>query len=164
MRRCPASLLCAAEPSVCEAYVFGSYANEEVGPTSDLDVLVVRETALGIIDRVVDLKMAARSEISIDFVVVTPHELDNNFPTSSFGRTVLASAKRFRQRDRIAAARLWLSNSNTDLDVAEDLALRFASRSCFHAQQASEMALKAALFALADDHPQTHVGEQLVGG
>ena len=33
---------CRAEASVREAFVFGSYATEKIGPTSDLDVLVVR--------------------------------------------------------------------------------------------------------------------------
>ncbi|GAC1529139.1 MAG: hypothetical protein NVS2B8_16660 [Vulcanimicrobiaceae bacterium] len=66
------------------------------------------------------------------------------------------------QRDRIEAARLWLSNAATDVDVADSLRQRFAARSCFHAQQASEMALEAALIALADDHPRTHVAEHLI--
>jgi len=85
---------CSAEPSVCEAYVFGSYATEKIGPTSDLDVLVIRDTDLGIIDRAVDLKMAARSRVNVDLVVVTPYEFAHTFPASSFGRTVLAMAKR----------------------------------------------------------------------
>ncbi len=85
---------CSAEPSVCQAYVFGSYVTEKIGPTSDLDVLVVRDTDLGIIDRAVDLKRAARSRVNVDLVVVTPYEFANTFPVSSFGRTVLAMAKR----------------------------------------------------------------------
>ncbi len=85
---------CRAEPSVREAYVFGSYATEKVGPTSDLDVLVVRDTDLGIIDRAVDLKMAARSRVNIDLVVVTPYEYECTFPTSSFGRMGIAMARR----------------------------------------------------------------------
>jgi predicted nucleotidyltransferase len=85
---------CRAEASVREAFVFGSYATLQIGPTSDLDVLVVRDTDLGIIDRVIDLKIAALSRVNIDMVVVTPYELANTFSTSSFGRTVLAMAKR----------------------------------------------------------------------
>ena len=76
---------CHAEPSVCEAYVFGSYALGKIGPTS---------TDLSIIDRAGDLKMAARSRVNVDLVVVTPYELAHTFPASSFGRTVLAMAKR----------------------------------------------------------------------
>lgn len=64
--------VCAAEPEVIEAYVFGSFSVGGVGPTSDLDVLVVRETDLGIVDRAADLKLAARARVWLDLVVVTP--------------------------------------------------------------------------------------------
>ncbi|GAC1309612.1 MAG: hypothetical protein NVS2B3_00400 [Vulcanimicrobiaceae bacterium] len=86
--------VCRAEPSVREAFVFGSYASGTVGPTSDLDVLVVRETALGIVDRVVDLTLAVGTVAPLDLIVVTPGERDTTFAASSFGRTILASAKR----------------------------------------------------------------------
>ncbi len=66
------------------------------------------------------------------------------------------------QRDRLAAARLWLGNAETDLALAREIAERYAARACFHAQQSAEMALKAVLIALADDHPRTHVGDGLV--
>ena len=93
---------CRAEASVREAFVFGSYATSKVGPTSDLDVLVVRDTELGIIDRVIDLRLASLSRVTIDMVVVTPYELANTFSTSSFGR-VTASLRRgfgFKRRSR----------------------------------------------------------------
>ena len=85
---------CRAEPEVREAYVFGSYATGTVGPTSDLDVLVVRETQLGVVERVADLKLAARGPVAIDVIVVTPGEMSSTFRASSFGRTVLETAKR----------------------------------------------------------------------
>ncbi len=66
------------------------------------------------------------------------------------------------QRDRIATARVWLDNAAMDLALAEKIAADFAPRACFHAQQCAEMALKAALIALADDHPRTHVGGRLL--
>ncbi|GAC1309607.1 MAG: HEPN domain-containing protein [Vulcanimicrobiaceae bacterium] len=66
------------------------------------------------------------------------------------------------QRDRIATARVWLANAANDLELAGEIAERFAARACFHAQQCSELALKGALIALADDHPRTHVGAGLL--
>ncbi len=66
------------------------------------------------------------------------------------------------QRDRIVVARLWLSNAETDLALAGEIAAKYASRACFHAQQSAEMALKAALIAVTDDHPRTHIGDGLV--
>ena len=86
--------VCRAEPSVREAFVFGSYASGAVGPTSDLDVLVVRDTDLGIVDRVADLALAARGPVPLDLIVVTPEERATTFAASSFGRTILASARR----------------------------------------------------------------------
>ncbi len=66
------------------------------------------------------------------------------------------------QRDRIATARIWLSNAEENLNLASDVASRYPSLACSHAQQTSELALKAALIAIADDHPRTHVGGALV--
>lgn len=66
------------------------------------------------------------------------------------------------QRDRIATARIWLSNAEANFDLATDIVSRYPSLSCFHAQQTSELALKAALIAVADDHPRTHIGGALV--
>ena len=67
------------------------------------------------------------------------------------------------QRDRFLAADIWLANADVDLQVAAELAERFPSRACFHAQQAAELVLKAALIALADDHPRAHTGGVLIG-
>jgi len=39
---------------------------------------------------------------------------------------------------------------------------RYPSRACFHAQQAAELALKALLIALTDDHPRSHIGDVLI--
>jgi predicted nucleotidyltransferase len=86
--------VCGTEPEVREAFVFGSFATGRVGPTSDLDVLIVRDTELGIVDRVADLKLAAQDKVGLDIIVVTPQEYRSTFAASSFGRTVLAQAKR----------------------------------------------------------------------
>ncbi len=85
--------VCAAHRDVRAAYVFGSYAREAVGPRSDLDVLVVRETPLGIVERVADLAWELRGPGHVELVVVTPQEYATTFARSGFGRTVLAEAK-----------------------------------------------------------------------
>ena len=66
------------------------------------------------------------------------------------------------QRDRFVAAGVWLANADVDLQVATELTDRFPSRACFHAQQAAELVLKAALIALTDDHPRAHTGGILI--
>jgi predicted nucleotidyltransferase len=85
--------VCRSHPEVHAAYTFGSYARGGIGPHSDLDVLIVRDTDLGIVDRVADLAFELRGPIRIDLVVVTPEEWRTTFPGSSFGRTVLSEAK-----------------------------------------------------------------------
>jgi HEPN domain-containing protein len=67
------------------------------------------------------------------------------------------------QRDRFLAADVRLANADVDLQVAAELVERFPSRACFHAQQAAELVLKAALIALTDDHPRAHTGGVLIG-
>lgn len=66
------------------------------------------------------------------------------------------------QPDRFLTAGTWLDNAETDLALAKEIAQRYPSRACFHAQQAAEMSLKAALIAVADDHPRTHIGDLLI--
>jgi len=46
-------------------------------------------------------------------------------------------------------AHTWLDNAPADLQLVAEIAERFPSRTCFHAQQAVELALKAALIAVA---------------
>ena len=66
------------------------------------------------------------------------------------------------QPDRFEAAAIWLGNAEDDLALAVEIAARYPARACFHAQQASEMALNATLIAVAGDHARTHVGDDLV--
>jgi len=66
------------------------------------------------------------------------------------------------QRDRFVAASTWLGNAQVDLEVATEISGRYPSRACFHAQQAAELALKALLIALTDDHPRSHIGDVLI--
>ena len=76
-------------------YVFGSFGRGEVGPTSDLDVLVVRDTALKGARRAIDIAEATlKVYVPLDIVVVTPEEFRDSLPFSSFGRTILRDARR----------------------------------------------------------------------
>lgn len=73
-------------------YAFGSFAAARTGPRSDLDLLVVRETAIRGIERGADLAIEADVGVALDLIVVTPEEFRDRLPTTSFGRTILASA------------------------------------------------------------------------
>ncbi len=78
---------------VREIMVFGSYAKDRVGPTSDLDVLVVRDTDLPRSQRGDDLLVAIRAGVGIDMIVVTPSERVDVLPGTSFGATILAEGR-----------------------------------------------------------------------
>jgi predicted nucleotidyltransferase len=80
-------------PDIREVVVFGSYAKNCVGPTSDLDVLVVRETDLPRSQRADDLLVAIRAGVGIDMIVVTPDERMDVLPNTSFGATILAEGR-----------------------------------------------------------------------
>ena len=75
-------------------YAFGSVAENRVGPHSDLDLLVVRETTLVGPERGTDLVVEARLDVAMDLVVVTPQEFRDHLPHTSFGRTILKAARR----------------------------------------------------------------------
>lgn len=82
-------------PDVSAVYVFGSFGRGEIGPTSDLDVLVVRDTELRGARRAIDFAEATtRVVVPLDLVVVTPEEFREKLPVSSFGRTILRDARR----------------------------------------------------------------------
>ncbi len=83
-----------AFPDVRAVYTFGSVATGAVGPRSDLDLLVVRETAVRGIERGTDLAIAAQLDVEYDLIVVTPDEFENRLPHTSFGRTIRATMRR----------------------------------------------------------------------
>lgn len=59
------------------------------------------------------------------------------------------------QRDRFAVARTWLRSAERDVAVARLARDVQPALAAFHAQQAAEKALKAAVIALTDDHART---------
>ena len=80
-------------PGVRAVYVYGSMARGEVGPRSDLDVLVVRDTGMRRADRDLDLRKAFDHPVPIDVLVVTPQEFAERLPSTGYGRTILREAK-----------------------------------------------------------------------
>jgi predicted nucleotidyltransferase len=84
---------CRARDDVRAVYAFGSLGRGDVGPRSDLDLLVVRETAKRGVERGVDLAIAADVGVELDLVVVTPEEFREQLPSSRFGSSILADAR-----------------------------------------------------------------------
>lgn len=67
------------------------------------------------------------------------------------------------QPDRFRVATYWLRAAEQDAQAAMDLAERMPNIACFHAQQAAEKALKAALTAVAGDTARSHLSDTLIG-
>ncbi len=86
--------ICAAFADVRAVYAFGSYATGVVRLRSDLDALVIRETVLRRADRDLDIRKAFDAPVALDLIVVTPDEFERDLPSSSFGQTILKTAKR----------------------------------------------------------------------
>lgn len=64
--------------------VFGSYARGEVGPQSDLDLIVVRDTPLPQTRRDDDLRGSLRLGVPYDLITVTPEQYERLPRTRSF--------------------------------------------------------------------------------
>jgi predicted nucleotidyltransferase len=84
---------CRTKPDIRAVYVFGSYATGRIGPTSDLDVLVIRETDAHVAERDLDLRREAELGVGLDLVVVRQDEFEHALSMTSFGRTILSSAR-----------------------------------------------------------------------
>ena len=68
--------------------MYGSFATDRVGPHSDLDVVIVRETDAPRWQRYEGLSLGFEVPIAIDALVLTPEEFAGLETRSSFGRTI----------------------------------------------------------------------------
>ena len=75
-------------PDVRAIYVHGSFATDRVGPHSDLDVVIVRETEATRWQRYEGLALGFDVPVAIDALVFTPEEFATLATRSSFGRTI----------------------------------------------------------------------------
>lgn len=54
--------------------VFGSFVQGNIGPWSDLDIVVVKQTPRRFLDRILDVANIINSSVGTDIVVYTPRE------------------------------------------------------------------------------------------
>lgn len=85
--------ICSQFSDVRAVYAYGSYARGTVGPTSDLDILIVRETNLPRFQREDDIRLRLRTPVGFDLLVVRPDEFTHTMPANSVGSRILAEAK-----------------------------------------------------------------------
>lgn len=54
--------------------LFGSMANAEVGEWSDLDLVIIRDTSLPFLERLVEVALLCQARVGVDYFVYTPSE------------------------------------------------------------------------------------------
>ncbi len=66
--------------------VFGSLATDRVGETSDLDLLIVKETSLPFYERLREVALLCPLKVGADILVYTPAEVEQASRDSQFFR------------------------------------------------------------------------------
>ena len=74
-----------------QVIVFGSLASGNVTETSDLDLLIVKETDKRFYDRIRDVVKICDYDIGVDFLVYTPKELMEAGKNNAFVRDEILS-------------------------------------------------------------------------
>ncbi len=73
--------------------LFGSLAKDNIGPASDIDLLVVQETKKRFTERLSDLYELIDPRYALDLLVYTPSEFDKMKKESIFVRQILREGK-----------------------------------------------------------------------
>lgn len=77
-----------------QVIVFGSFASGEVTETSDLDLLIVKQTDKPFFDRIREVLKICDYDVGVDFLVYTPKELQEAAENNLFVRDeILAKGK-----------------------------------------------------------------------
>lgn len=84
---------CAAVGGVLAIYAYGSYARGTVGAHSDIDALIVRDTALPRVRREDNIRARLAAPVGFDLLVVQPYEFSHVMPRNPMGRHILSEAK-----------------------------------------------------------------------
>src|SRR5437763_1765306 len=74
-----------------QVIVFGSLASGDITETSDLDLLIVKNTDKGFFDRIREVVKICDYDIGVDFLVYTPKELSEAALTNPFVRDEILS-------------------------------------------------------------------------
>lgn len=153
---------CRMEPSIRQILVFGSYATGDVHEWSDLDLVIIQDTEAPFLDRSMSLVLAIRPKAGIQFLVYTPKEARELIQRPFFRHEILTKGKVLPMHPHEEAAR-WLEYAEEDLQMAElAYSEKIYNQVCFHAQQAVEKCLKAAIAANGDLVPRSHMMADLI--
>jgi HEPN domain-containing protein/predicted nucleotidyltransferase len=136
--------------------LFGSHATGEADEGSDIDLLLVKETALRPIDRRVQAHtLVADLGVPVDLQVYTPAELRSLYLLGSpLVEDAIETGRLLYMRKATAS---WLEEARDEHATAVLLAEHGRLRgTLLHAQQASEKAMTAVLLERGTRPPRTH--------
>ena len=74
-----------------QVIVFGSLASGNITETSDLDLLIVKETDKRFFERIKDVVKICDYDIGVDFLIYTPKELNEAAKVNPFVRDEILS-------------------------------------------------------------------------
>ncbi len=136
--------------------VFGSRATGNSGVESDIDLLVIKDTAQGPIDRRCEVeRLLGDRGIALDLLVYTPREIWDLYLAGSPLIEAIVETGQVLYMRKITES--WQKNAEDEYQTAS---LLFDHRryraSCYHSQQCVEKALKAPLLEKGHRPPRTH--------
>ncbi len=81
------------ELSVIKVILFGSLEEQNVRKTSDIDIVIIKNTKKSFIDRLDEVYQKTSPKVAVDFFVYTPNEIEQLKKTNFFVRRMLERGK-----------------------------------------------------------------------
>ncbi len=88
------------QENVCKVILFGSMCGENIGSSSDIDLVVVQETQKRYLQRIEELIQLIKPRHAIDILVYTPEEFAQLRLNNSFVRQITTQGKVLYERER----------------------------------------------------------------
>ena len=123
--------------------LYGSYNTENRKKDSDIDLLIVKDTDMRLIERLIEVeRLLSDRTLPLDIMVYTPEEMRYLFSVGSpFIEEVLEKGRLLYMRKATGS---WIKEAKDELDSAIILFEHGKYRgACFHSQQSVEKGLKA---------------------
>jgi predicted nucleotidyltransferase len=86
---------------ISKIILFGSMCGENIGSTSDIDLVVVQKTQKRFLQRIDDLIQLIRPRCATDILVYTPEEFEQLQLTNSFIGQITSQGKVLYENERI---------------------------------------------------------------